>query len=247
MGIASTLIPANGYATFDGIFLVTPNNTPYPVAEKKNAVALPLLPTPWSKRAFDIALAGLGLMASLPLWGLIAAAIKCDDGGPVFFHDQRVGRGGGTFAVPKFRTMVPNADQRGGPRQATLADPRITRIGKWLRATAMDELPQLWNIFRGDMSFVGPRALRKEEIYTHGEGHVIALESLHGYQRRHQVVPGLTGIAQIHADRDIAPRRKFRYDALYIQRQNFWLDIRLIFLSFWITFRGGWERRGKKW
>lgn len=222
-------------------------NTPLSVVADKKAGDFPLLPTPWSKRAFDVALAGLGVVVSLPVWVLVAAVVKYEDGGPIFFYDQRVGQGGRIFTVLKFRTMVPNADQQCGPRQATREDPRMTRIGKWLRATAMDELPQLWNIFRGDMSFVGPRALRKEEIYTHGEGHAIALESLHGYQRRHQVVPGLTGIAQIYADRDIAPCQKFRYDALYIQRQNFWLDIRLIFLSFWITFRGGWERRGKKW
>lgn len=222
-------------------------DAPLPVADDKQACDFPLLPTPWSKRAFDIALAGLGLMASLPLWGLIAAAITCDDGGPVFFHDQRVGRGGGTFAVLKFRTMVANADQRFGPRQAIAEDSRITRIGKWLRATALDELPQLWNIFRGDMSFVGPRALRVGEILTRGDGRMVSLDSIAGYQQRHRVTPGLTGIAQIYADRDIPPRQKFRYDALYIQRQNFCLDVRLILLSFWITFRGGWERRGKKW
>ncbi|NOT55062.1 MAG: sugar transferase [Deltaproteobacteria bacterium] len=213
-----------------------------PIAE-----AYPLLPTPWSKRAFDVALSGMGLIVSLPVWALAAAAIKFEDGGSIFFYDQRVGQGGRTFAVFKFRTMMPNADQRFGPRQATLEDPRVTRIGKWLRATAMDELPQLWNIFRGDMSFVGPRALRVGEILTRGDGQVVVLADVVGYQRRHQVVPGLTGIAQIYADRDIPPRRKFRYDTRYIARRGFGLDLRLIFLSFWITFRGGWERRGKKW
>src|SRR5690242_18520050 len=105
-----------------------------------------------AKRALDMGLAGAGLLASLPLWVLIATAIKWQDGGPVFFLDRRVGRGGREFKVFKFRTMVPNADQLFGARQATEEDPRVTRIGRILRKTALDEIPQLWNIFTGDMS-----------------------------------------------------------------------------------------------
>jgi len=150
------------------------------------------------------------------------------------------------FAVLKFRTMVPDADRLFGPRQAEEDDPRITRIGKLLRATALDELPQLWSIFVGDMSFVGPRALRPGEIHTRGNGDLILLENIPGYRERHAVPPGLTGVAQIYAARDIPPRQKFRYDRLYLRRRTFWLDVRLILLSFWITFRGRWERRGQK-
>jgi lipopolysaccharide/colanic/teichoic acid biosynthesis glycosyltransferase len=217
------------------------------VAIDDGALSMDPLPSPWSKRTFDVVLAGLGLAVSLPVWGIIAAMIKCDDRGPVFFRDQRVGRGGVRFAVLKFRTMVPNADQQFGPRQATAGDSRLTRVGGFLRAAALDELPQLWHIFRGDMSFVGPRALRVGEILVRGDGGIVPLDSIAGYQQRHCVTPGLTGLAQIYADRDVPPRQKFRYDALYICRQSFCLDVRLILLSFWITFRGGWERRGKKW
>jgi lipopolysaccharide/colanic/teichoic acid biosynthesis glycosyltransferase len=110
----------------------------------------------------------------------------------------------------------------------------------------MDEMPQLWNIFRGDMSFVGPRALMPEEIEVNGFGQLVPLEKIPGYHERHSVTPGLTGVAQIYADRDIPRRYKFRYDLLYIQKQSFWLDLRLILLSFWITFRGTWEVRGSK-
>jgi lipopolysaccharide/colanic/teichoic acid biosynthesis glycosyltransferase len=110
----------------------------------------------------------------------------------------------------------------------------------------MDELPQLWSIFRGDMSFVGPRALRPGEIHANGDGQIVALESVAGYRERHAVAPGLTGLAQVHADRDVPPRQKFRYDRLYIRRRSFGLDLRLIGASFWITFRGRWERRGGK-
>jgi len=217
------------------------------VVPEKSGCHIQLCPSPWSKRALDVILAGLGLIVSLPVWGIVVIVIKCDDGGPIFFNDHRVGQGGQVFSVMKFRTMVPNADQQYGPRQATAEDARITRVGKWLRATALDELPQLWNILRGDMSFVGPRALRIGEILTRGDGRIVSLDSIAGYHQRHGVTPGLTGLAQIYADRDIPPRQKFRYDALYISRRNFWLDVRLLLLSFWITLRGGWERRGKKW
>jgi lipopolysaccharide/colanic/teichoic acid biosynthesis glycosyltransferase len=232
----------------------------------------------WSsaKRLFDLMVSSVGLVASAPLWGIIALAIKSEDGGPVFFRDLRVGQGGELFTAMKFRTMVRDADSLFGPRQATEDDPRVTRVGRLLRATAMDELPQLWNIFRGEMSFVGPRALRPGEIESRGarfkvqrsrcnvQGSrfkvqgarfdvqdtiaevVTALEEIPGYSKRHVVRPGLTGIAQIFADRDIPSRQKFRYDLLYIRRRSFWLDVRLIALSFWVTFRGRWEVRGTK-
>jgi lipopolysaccharide/colanic/teichoic acid biosynthesis glycosyltransferase len=129
--------------------------------------------------------------------------------------------------------------------QATEHDPRITRVGRILRATAMDELPQLWNIFRGDMSFVGPRALRPGEIETGDRRHV-AMEDIAGYAERHSVRPGLTGIAQVFAPRDVPRRYKFKYDKIYVANQSLALDIRLIALSFWITFRGRWEHRGRK-
>jgi colanic acid biosynthesis glycosyl transferase WcaI len=201
---------------------------------------------PWLKRPFDAALAGLGLLASAPLWGLIALLVKLGDGGPVFYGQARVGQGGRTFQSWKFRSMVPDADRRFGPRQAAEHDPRVTPVGRLLRATAMDELPQLWNIFAGDMSFVGPRALLPAEIETSGRGELIPMEKIPGYEARHRVRPGLTGIAQIYAPRDIPRRHKFKLDLLYIRNQSFWLDLKLIALSFWITFRGRWETREKK-
>jgi lipopolysaccharide/colanic/teichoic acid biosynthesis glycosyltransferase len=198
------------------------------------------------KRTLDIVLSGLGILLSLPLWGLIALAIKLDDGGPVFFGQERVGKDGSVFRVLKFRSMIPNAEALSGALQASERDPRTTRVGRWLRATAMDELPQLLSIFRGDMSFVGPRALRPGEIEVNGTGAHEALEAVPGFDRRCAVKPGLTGVAQVYASRDIPRRRKFKYDLLYIRKQSFALDIRLIILSFWITFRGTWETRGRK-
>jgi lipopolysaccharide/colanic/teichoic acid biosynthesis glycosyltransferase len=203
-------------------------------------------PIPRAKRWLDLALAGVGLVLSSPLWALLAAAIKLEDGGPVFYSQERAGEGGRAFRVWKFRSMVPDAERHVGALQAAEHDPRITRVGRVMRATAMDELPQLWSIFAGDMSFVGPRALRPGEIEALGDGRHEALEDVPGYHLRCRVRPGLTGVAQVYAPRDIPRRTKFRYDRVYVRRQGLWLDLRLIALSFWITFRGRWETRGRK-
>ena len=198
------------------------------------------------KRLFDASLAAAGLVLSSPLWILIPAAIKLEDGGSIFFPQERVGRGGRVFMALKFRSMRPNAEALTGPVQATENDPRVTRIGRLLRSTAMDELPQLVNILRGDMSFVGPRPLRPGEVDVRGDGQMIRLDEIPGYHERHGVRPGLTGLTQIYAPRDISRTGKFRLDRLYIRRASFGLDLRLILLSFWITARGSWEVRGPK-
>jgi lipopolysaccharide/colanic/teichoic acid biosynthesis glycosyltransferase len=198
------------------------------------------------KRLFDCGLAGIGLIVSAPLWVAIAAAIRLEDGGSIFFRQQRVGRGGGVFDALKFRSMVSNAEALTGPVQATENDPRVTRIGRLLRATAMDELPQLWNIFAGDMSFVGPRPLRPGEVEVRGDGQFVRLDEIPGYEARHSVRPGLTGLAQVYAPRDIDRARKFRLDRLYLKRAGFWFDLKLILVSFWITARGDWETRDRR-
>ena len=198
------------------------------------------------KRLFDIFLAGFGLVLSFPLWLLIAVAIKMEDGGPIFYGHERVGKDGRLFWTYKFRSMLPDAERGVGPIQAAYGDPRVTRVGKILRGSATDELPQLWSILKGDMSFVGPRALRPREIEVDGAGKAIPLESIPGYQERLRVQPGLTGIAQVYAPRNLSRHCKFRYDLLYIQRQSFWLDFRLILASFWITARRKWESEEDK-
>lgn len=198
------------------------------------------------KRALDIVLAGTGLVVSSPLWGLIALAIKLEDRGPIFYGQDRVGKDGKVFQVLKFRSMVPDAEAVVGPVQSGDDDPRVTRVGRVLRDTALDELPQLWNILIGQMSFVGPRALRPGEIEVDGRGECVPLEAIPGYAERHAVVPGLTGLAQVYAPRDIPRLQKFRYDVLYIRRRTFWLDLRLIAVSFWISLRGHWEHRARK-
>jgi lipopolysaccharide/colanic/teichoic acid biosynthesis glycosyltransferase len=198
------------------------------------------------KRAFDASLAGIGLIVSAPLWCLIPLAIKLEDGGSVFYPQARVGLNGRVFDALKFRSMRADAETLTGPVQALENDPRVTRVGRVLRATAMDELPQLWNILRGDMSFVGPRPLRPGEVEVRGDGQLIALAEIPGYRERHSVRPGLTGLTQVFAPRDISRTSKFRLDRLYLKRASFWLDLKLIVLSFWITGRGAWEARERK-
>jgi lipopolysaccharide/colanic/teichoic acid biosynthesis glycosyltransferase len=219
---------------------------PTPATISQTVKAIPVKPIPWAKRALDVALSGTGVVVSAPIWIALSALIKLEDGGPVFFGQERVGEGGRTFQALKFRSMIPDAEAKVGALQASKHDPRVTRIGRIMRATAMDELPQLWNIFRGDMSFVGPRALRPGEIEAGSDGRHVAMEEIAGYVERHTIRPGLTGIAQIFAERDVPRRHKFKYDRIYVNNQSFALDVRLIMLSFWITFRGKWEHRGNK-
>jgi lipopolysaccharide/colanic/teichoic acid biosynthesis glycosyltransferase len=199
-----------------------------------------------AKRALDIILAAAGLFFSSPLWGLIALAIKLEGRGPIFYGQDRVGKDGKVFQVLKFRSMVPDAEGAVGPLQSTHGDPRVTQVGRFLRATALDELPQLWNILVGHISFVGPRALRPGEIEVNGQGECVPLEAIPGYAERHAIVPGLTGLAQVYASRDIPRIQKFRYDVLYIRRRTLWLDLRLIAVSLWISVRGRWEHRVRK-
>jgi lipopolysaccharide/colanic/teichoic acid biosynthesis glycosyltransferase len=197
------------------------------------------------KRLFDVCLSGIGLVASSPLWILISIAIWLEDRGPIFFRQARVGLNGRIFEAMKFRSMIPDAEARSGPVQAHEHDPRITRVGRFLRATALDELPQLWNILIGDMSFVGPRPLRPGEIDV-CDGRLVALQDVPGYARRHSVRPGLTGLAQVYAPRDLRRAGKFRLDLLYLKVADPWLDLKLLFLSLWITLRGEWERSDRR-
>ncbi len=202
--------------------------------------------TNFLKRPFDIFLSFLGIILSSPLWILFALLIWLEDRGPVFYTQERMGRFGHIFKALKFRSMIPDAEKENVPVQATENDSRVTKVGKYMRKTAMDELPQLVNIFKGDMSFVGPRALRPQEKEVKGDGSVVDISLISGFQERNRVRPGLTGLAQIYLPADAPRRKKFRYDSLYIRRQSFWFDIKLICLSFWITFRARWESHGQK-
>ncbi len=191
------------------------------------------------KRLFDILLSSIGIIGSSPLWLLFSIAIKLEDRGPIFYTQKRMGKDGRVFNALKFRSMIPDAEKHTGAVWATENDPRVTKVGRILRATAMDELPQLVNILKGDMSFVGPRCERPELVREFAA-------KITNYNRRFLVRPGLTGVAQVFGKYDTPPQHKLKYDLLYIKNQSFLLDLKLIFLSFWITFRGKWESREKK-
>jgi lipopolysaccharide/colanic/teichoic acid biosynthesis glycosyltransferase len=199
---------------------------------------------PRLKRMFDVALAGLMLVVSAVVWAAIAIAIKLEDGGPVFYRQERWGRNQRRFQVLKFRSMVATSDRDFGVRQATENDRRVTRVGRALRATGLDELPQLLNIVRGEMSFVGPRALSTTE--RDHDGVAIRYEDTPGFATRLLVRPGLTGLATVYLPKDAPSDLKFRIDLDYVERLSFRLDMQLVALSFWISFRGKWEDRDRK-
>jgi lipopolysaccharide/colanic/teichoic acid biosynthesis glycosyltransferase len=209
------------------------------------AQVLEALPDPISKRILDVVFALIGLLCTLPVWILIAIAIKLDDGGPVFFRQARVGKGGILFDALKFRTMVPDPDGSRVANQGHPDEALITRVGRLLRPTALDELPQLLSILRGDMSLVGPRAVPPQEIAANGNGEPVKVSDLPGYRERHLVRPGLTGPAQVRVPRDIPHRMKFRYDVFYVRHRSFRYDVQLILQSIMISFAGKWPDIGK--
>lgn len=197
------------------------------------------------KRSFDFLLSFFGLIISAPLWIVFALLIWIEDRGPVFYCQERVGKDGVIFKEYKFRSMKYTSQKEEVFSQAQAEDLRITNVGRMMRYTAMDELPQLVNILKGDMSFVGPRALVASEKEV-GQKEAVSVFDIPGFKERSKVRPGLTGIAQIFAPRDIDRGRKFQYDIWYIKNRNFFLDLYLIGISFLITFRGKWELREDK-
>ena len=180
------------------------------------------------KRAFDLAGAALGLLAVSPLLVVIAAAIKLDSRGPVFFRQQRVGRYGKRFGMLKFRTMVPDAEalkeslrDRNEAMEGLFKiadDPRVTRVGRLLRSSALDELPQLWNIVRGEMSLVGPRPLVLDE-----DQRVVGW-----HRRRLELMPGMTGPWQILGPARVPLKEMVAIDYLYVANWSLWSDVKIL-------------------
>ncbi|MGI5927864.1 MAG: sugar transferase [Thermacetogeniaceae bacterium] len=174
------------------------------------------------KRATDLCLSGIGLVVLALLLPFIWLAIQISSPGPIFYYQERIGQYGKPFKIIKFRTMVPDAEKGTGPVLATENDPRITGIGKILRATRIDELPQLVNVFKGEMSFVGPRPERQVFIDQFNE-------ILPYYEYRLTVKPGITGLAQVLGKYDTDVADKLRYDLMYIKNYSVWLDLQLVF------------------
>ena len=171
----------------------------------------------------------MGLVLTSPLLGLAALAIKLEDRGPILYRQTRVGKDGADFDVLKLRTMVVGAEGMGAGYAVDYGDRRITRVGRILRRTSIDELPQLWNILRGDMSFVGPRPERPEFVEQ------FRAEFPH-YMLRHKVRAGMTGWAQVHGWRgNTSIRKRIQYDLYYIENWSLKLDLKIL----WMTVRQG--------
>lgn len=195
---------------------------------------LGLKPDSSISRWWQIALAAFGLLLTLPLALAIAAATKLTSRGPVLYKGTRIGRGMAPFSIYKFRTLLVDAEQRIGARLLTPGDPLYTPVGRFLKKTKLDEIPQLWNVIRGDMNMVGPRPIRPVFLAT-------SLREIPSYAARFTVRPGMTGLAQLRGGYFTHPRDKLRYDILYIRNRNPWLDLKLIVGTFvklanrWLT------------
>jgi exopolysaccharide biosynthesis polyprenyl glycosylphosphotransferase len=173
------------------------------------------------KRAFDVLLASVLLVIALPVLALVATAMVLVSGRPVIYRQTRVGRDGSPFVIYKLRTMHRRAEEATGPVLAIENDPRVTGPGRLLRATRLDELPQLWNVLRGDMSFVGPRPERPEFVRQYED-------EIQGYRERFKVRPGLTGYAQVNGEYHTSATTKLKYDLAYMYNRSFWLDLKIL-------------------
>lgn len=181
-----------------------------------------------TKRTFDLIFSLVFLILLSPIMIITAIAVKIDSKGPAFYKQERLGLDGISFVMYKFRSMSIDAE-RDGACWATKDDPRITRVGKIIRKIRLDELPQLINILKGNMSFVGPRPER-EIFYDEFEKYIP------GFRNRLQVLPGLTGWAQVNGGYDLGPKEKLEYDMEYIQNRSLILDIKCIFKTFKVVF-----------
>jgi lipopolysaccharide/colanic/teichoic acid biosynthesis glycosyltransferase len=170
------------------------------------------------KRAFDVLAVLLTAPLTLPLLAFVALLVRVKLGSPVFFRQPRPGLDGRIFEIVKFRSMLDACDATGRP----LPDAeRLTRFGRWLRASSLDELPELWNVLRGDMSLVGPRPLMVQYLPRYNARQA----------RRHEVLPGLTGLAQVMGRNALTWEEKFEWDVRYVETRSFVLDLRILFLT----------------
>jgi sugar transferase (PEP-CTERM system associated) len=185
-----------------------------------------------TKRGFDVIVAALGLILSAPVWLLAAAAIRLESKGPVIYRQERVGQGGRVFTLCKFRSMRTDAEAQGTPQWAQKDDPRVTRVGRFLRRTRIDEIPQMWNVLQGTMSFVGPRPERPFFVEQ-------LREKIPFYDQRHALKPGLTGWAQVryrYGSDEADAVEKLRLDMFYIKHHSILFDLRILLETVRVVF-----------
>jgi exopolysaccharide biosynthesis polyprenyl glycosylphosphotransferase len=190
------------------------------------------------KRTIDLVSASILLILTAPLSLVVAVLIKLEDGGPVIFRQARVGRDGVPFTLRKFRSMKVDAEAETGPMWAQADDPRVTKVGRWIRALRIDEIPQVWNVLHGEMSFVGPRPERPEFVAT-------LQAAIPLYDHRHAVRPGITGWAQVsfpYAATVEDSRRKLEYDLHYLKSFSVWMDLVIMLRTIKIILFG-WRSR----
>jgi exopolysaccharide biosynthesis polyprenyl glycosylphosphotransferase len=185
---------------------------------------------PYVKRFLDILLSLLALPIAIPIILIFAVIIKLETPGPVFFLQERVGLHGKYFKVIKLRSMGVDAEKNGA-QWATKNDPRVTKVGAFIRKTRIDELPQLFNVLKGDMSLIGPRPERP--MFTAQFN-----EEIPGFIDRLQVKPGITGWAQVNGGYDITPREKLELDRYYINNMSFWLDLKILLKTIKVCITG---------
>ena len=190
------------------------------------------------QRIFNQFGALIGLIILWPLFALLIVLIWLEDPGPILFVKNSVGKGGRNFHQYKFRTMVHGAEEATGPIMASVDDDRTLKIGKFLRKTALDELPQLINIFIGEMAFVGPRPQRTILVSEY-------LVTLPEFAQRHSVLPGLAGLAQVAGSYYITPRQKLRYDRIYVRNASLGFDLKLLMLALALVFWFRWQKGGQ--
>jgi lipopolysaccharide/colanic/teichoic acid biosynthesis glycosyltransferase len=191
-------------------------------------------------RAADVAVAGASLLVASPLLGLAALAVKLDGRGPVLYRQTRVGQGGADFELVKLRTMVVGAETIGAGYAINEGDARITRVGRVLRRLSVDELPQFWNVIRGDMSVIGPRPTLRYQVERYDAEQT----------RRLDVKPGITGWAQIHGRASLPWAERIALDVWYVEHRSAWLDLKILARTplalFGGTYKGdtgGWKAR----
>lgn len=190
------------------------------------------------KRISDIVFSALGLLVLSPLFLLIAILVRCTSKGPAVFRQERLGRDAKVFRICKFRTMAENSEHTGSGVYSDRNDSRVTKVGRFLRATSLDELPQLWNILRGDMSFIGPRPPLTYHPWTIDR---YSKEQL----RMFRVRPGITGWAQVHGRRELEWNERLRLNVWYADHVSFALDLKIVFLTVSVMLTGkGNENKG---
>lgn len=177
------------------------------------------------KRIMDIAVSGAGLIITSPILLLTALLIKIDSPGKVLFMQERIGKDGKVFKIAKFRSMCTGAEHTGSGVYSGKDDARVTRVGKFIRATSIDELPQLYNILKGDMSLIGPRPPLTYHPWTIDK---YTEEQLHMFDVR----PGITGWAQIHGRKSVEWNKRIELNVWYVRHISFWLDLKIFFMTF---------------